>query len=146
MRRGLIASIACAAISVGLCAPARAQVNGDWHTVGSAVLQGGQLILTPDVPDLAGAAWRTPAIRLRNRVQASFGYVRSDAPAASDGYAFVLQGDSVDSLGGAGGGLGYTGIPDSVAVEFDTWQNIAADFGSPTSVDDPAAPHISVHT
>jgi hypothetical protein len=134
------------AVCLALAVPARAQVSGDWHTVGDAALQGGSLVLTEDVPEQAGAAWRIPPVRLPNRFDATFDFVLSNSPGHSDGFAFVIQGHSVDAIGGNGGGIGYTGMPDSVAVEFDTWQNIAEDFGSPTSVADPAVPHISVHT
>jgi hypothetical protein len=40
----------------------------------------------------------------------------------ADGFVFVIQPIS-DSIGGAGGGMGYEGISPSVGVEFDTWQN-----------------------
>jgi hypothetical protein len=40
----------------------------------------------------------------------------------ADGFVFVVQPVS-SSIGGAGGGLGYSGISPSVGVEFDTFQN-----------------------
>lgn len=40
-----------------------------------------------------------------------------------DGLAFVIQGQSPRALGAGGAGLGYTGIANSVAVEFDTFYN-----------------------
>jgi len=40
----------------------------------------------------------------------------------ADGFVFVIQNVS-SSIGGGGGGLGYDGIPNSVGVEFDTWNN-----------------------
>lgn len=40
----------------------------------------------------------------------------------ADGLTFVIQKASADK-GGIGGGIGYGGITDSVAVEFDTWCN-----------------------
>lgn len=42
----------------------------------------------------------------------------------ADGIAFVIQNSSSSALGGAGGGpggLGYGGIPNSLAIEFDTF-------------------------
>ena len=41
----------------------------------------------------------------------------------ADGFAFVIQGSGPSALGDAGGWLGYTGIADSLAVEFDTFTN-----------------------
>ena len=48
-----------------------------------------------------------------------------DGPGA-DGLAFVLQTVS-NSLGTAGGGLGYGGVQPSVAIEFDTFKNTGDD-------------------
>lgn len=45
----------------------------------------------------------------------------NDGPGA-DGITFTVQPNS-NTAGGAGGGIGYAGIPNSVAVEFDTWNN-----------------------
>src|SRR5262249_14454441 len=44
---------------------------------------------------------------------------------SADGLTFVLQAspDGAGALGGAGGGLGYTGISPSVAVMFDLYSN-----------------------
>jgi len=51
-----------------------------------------------------------------------------DGIPGADGLAFVVQSVS-STIGGAGGGLGYNGILNSVAVGFDTFQNTA--FGDP---------------
>lgn len=36
------------------------------------------------------------------------------------GFAFVLQAAGASAVGRAGSGLGYDGIPNSLAIEFDT--------------------------
>jgi len=41
----------------------------------------------------------------------------------ADGLAFVVQNSSATALGTGSGGLGYSGIPNSLAVEFDTFAN-----------------------
>jgi hypothetical protein len=43
--------------------------------------------------------------------------------ATADGMAFVIQGDNIWALGYPGGGLGYAGIANSVAVKFDLYSN-----------------------
>jgi uncharacterized repeat protein (TIGR02543 family) len=43
-------------------------------------------------------------------------------PGPADGYVFVIAADS-NSLGASGGGLGYSGISNSVGVEFDFYDN-----------------------
>ena len=40
----------------------------------------------------------------------------------ADGLVFVVQTNS-NSVGGAGGGIGYQGIANSLGIEFDTWDN-----------------------
>ena len=44
----------------------------------------------------------------------------------ADGIALVIQNSSDFELGGGGWGIGYMGIPRSLAIEFDTWQNSEA--------------------
>ncbi len=47
----------------------------------------------------------------------------------ADGLAFVVQNVS-NTVGGLGGGLGYAGLPQSVAVEYDTFYNAGSDPGT----------------
>lgn len=47
----------------------------------------------------------------------------------ADGITFVVQ-TVANTAGGSGGGIGYSGIDNSVAVEFDTWNNGARDDNS----------------
>lgn len=60
-----------------------------------------------------------------------------------DGFAFVIQNAGPDVIGGAGGGICYAGIPNSLAVEFDTWDNMQTKQVGVRDVDDN---HIGVHT
>jgi Legume lectin domain/Chitobiase/beta-hexosaminidase C-terminal domain/Fn3 associated len=41
----------------------------------------------------------------------------------ADGFSFAIQGSSPTSLGAVGGGLGYQGVTNSVAVKFDIYDN-----------------------
>jgi Legume lectin domain len=53
-----------------------------------------------------------------------------------DGFAFVIQTASSTALGSGFGGIGYAGIPNSLAIEFDTFQNTW----------DPNANHVAVQS
>lgn len=55
------------------------------------------------------------------RIQNSGGIGDGDGPGA-DGITFTVQPNAA-TAGGGGGGIGYAGIPNSVAVEFDTFDN-----------------------
>jgi len=69
---------------------------------------------------------------------------KSCAVHGGDGFAFVIQHDEINemrAIGGDGENLGYGGIPNSIAVEFDTWTNVDTQ-GS----DDLFQDHISIHS
>jgi hypothetical protein len=57
-----------------------------------------------------------------------------------DGFAFVIQNFGIPVVGPPAGYLGYHGLPNSLAVEFDTWQNFEPGFL------DPNGNHVSVHS
>lgn len=52
--------------------------------------------------------------------------------------AFVIQGEGLNALGDYGKGMGYSGINNSLAIEFDTYFN--------HEENDPYENHISIHT
>lgn len=56
----------------------------------------------------------------------SDGPIDSDNVRGADGFVFALT-TAPDSLGGNESGLGYSGIGNSIGVEFDTWNNGAID-------------------
>ena len=56
----------------------------------------------------------------------------------SDGFTFVIQNGSSTALYRGANGVGYDGMPDSVAIEFDTFQN--------SEMNDTSQSSISVHT
>lgn len=57
------------------------------------------------------------------RIRNPGGSEDSSGQQGADGMAFVIQRAAGNSLGSSGEGLGYLGINNSVAVEFDTWLN-----------------------
>ncbi|HTG45229.1 MAG TPA: Ig-like domain-containing protein, partial [Verrucomicrobiae bacterium] len=106
---------------------------------GNTAILGNRLRLTPAINSQIGAAW------LNARQSVEFGFetvfqfqVSQLGGSGADGLAFVIQNNSVPMLGSAGIGIGYGSIPNSLAVEFDTYQNSQAP--------DPDANHVSIHS
>lgn len=113
---------------------------------------GPALRLTGSHPRQTGAAWYARPQQVREGFEASF-HFRISSPSVhcarmddaftrcrsrgGDGFAFVLQAQSPTAMGRGGNGLGYSGIPGSVAVEFDTHYS--------DSLLDPWENHVSVH-
>lgn len=54
----------------------------------------------------------------------------NSAPGA-DGIAFVIQTESNDYSGYSGGGLGYQGVKNGLAIELDLYQNLDLDYNDP---------------
>ena len=102
-------------------------VLGGLTCVGStAVTGGGALRLTPALTGQGGAGYSTAAIALGAGATFSttfqFLITGRGGIAPADGLTFVVAAATA-GLGGVGGGLGYLGVPNSVAVEFDTFNN-----------------------
>jgi Bacterial lectin/Caspase domain len=123
--------------------------------VGDAVKVGDKLRLTASRQRQIGAAWSTVRRNVQQPFTVTFRFQNSEPRSGppdnlgGDGIAFVIQNHSGSSLGhrrsgAAGGGIGYQGIPNSLAVEFDTSQNLPKT--SPILTADPDGHHISVHT
>ncbi|NND97094.1 MAG: DUF4347 domain-containing protein [Pirellulaceae bacterium] len=96
---------------------------------GSAVGTGGVLRLTDTALNQAGTAFYDTAIPINAdtsfQSQFTFRIAAGGGGNGADGMTFVVQGDPAGSLaiGQTGGGLGYAGINNSVAIEFDTYAN-----------------------
>ena len=111
---------------------------------GSALVNGSNLELTDGGGNEAGSAFSTSTLPI-GRFSTTFNFQLTSATA--DGFTFTIQGQGPTALGGTGGGLGYAidngggGIPTSIAVKFDLYNNqgegtdstgIFADGDSPT--------------
>ncbi|MCS7466146.1 putative Ig domain-containing protein [Stieleria sp. ICT_E10.1] len=83
-----------------------------------------------------GSAFSSERVSVRNGFVSEFEFRVDPGP---DGFAFVIQNDSASSSGGTGGNLGYGQIANSLAIEFDTFNN-----GSGFGIFDPSDNHISV--
>jgi hypothetical protein len=99
----------------------------DFTLVGQAVLQPDRLTVVPALFNDVGAAWYTPAGSPQHNVGAGFNAIFSiqltpGTAIPADGFGFVIQNDSVNAIGSPSS-PGYEGIPKSIAVEFDVFQN-----------------------
>lgn len=132
--------------------PLRAQFNyrnvasiDDVTLNGDARKLNDRIRLVPAETFKRGSVWFNTKQRIVDGFSATFTFQISEpgsqrpwAPGA-DGLAFVLQNSSVYE-GAAGGGIGYAGIRNSLAVEFDTYDN------NPDENPEPNGNHISVHS
>ena len=108
------------------------------NLVSDASVQGSALRLSSSNYSRVGAAWFSNLVNVADGFTVTFrfqitdrhqlldnGTVLSGADVASggDGIAFVVQNASVNAIGLPNSGIGYYGIQNSLAVEFDTWKN-----------------------
>lgn len=109
---------------------------------GNAAQAGNVLRLTPADYGQGGSAFSTNVVSLDSNASFSTAFrFRLSNPGGAcdgigcgaDGITFVVQ-TNANNIGGAGGGMGYYGIPNSVAVEFDSWNNGAGDNNSSNHV------------
>ncbi|MCT7997214.1 SBBP repeat-containing protein [Laspinema olomoucense] len=114
------------------------------NLIGSAAQLGDTLRLTPKnrtSGSQAGAVWHATPQSVEDGFETTFQFQINDlGGSGGDGFAFVIQNSSADAIGGGGGTLGYSGIYNSLAVEFDTFDN------DETGTHDPSDNHLSVHT
>jgi hypothetical protein len=112
---------------------------GNFSLNGNAKVAGGELVLTDDAYQTS-SAWLTPWLALNTGFDVSFSMVMSDPKGhptdrsdldnpGADGIAFVIQANNGQQLGIGNSGMGYMYIPNSMAVEFDVWQNDPVEYG-----------------
>jgi hypothetical protein len=116
------------------------QQNGSTATIPDPTIDtfGRAVLRVTNNLNQSGSAFLTNSINLANqasfstfftfRISNPLGSSDSDGQGA-DGIVFVVQ-SVANTAGGFGGGIGYTGIPKSAGVEFDTWDN-GAGFNDP---------------
>lgn len=117
--------------------------------VGSTTQQDDIIRLTPDKPWTAGALWSEKKQQVAAGFVTAFSFrITKPGGAAgtpnrdggADGLAFVIQNSSPSALGHIGHEIGYGGIPNSLAIELDTWNN------APMGNGDPDNNHLSVQS
>jgi lysophospholipase L1-like esterase len=138
-------------MSFGGVHPAVAQNNlPPLNLVGNAVRLEDRLRLTVDQESQTGAAWLPAKQQVQDGFEATFDWQinRANPRRGADGFAFVIHNADLPfpglALGGGRNGLGYSGILNSLAVEFDTLQNLPEEFGG--ELGDPNDNHISVQS
>lgn len=110
--------------------------SSDLALQGSAVISGERLQLTPSEAGRSGGVFFLRKRVLQGGFDTTFAFqLSSPANGGGEGFAFVVQNSAVPALGPAGPGIGFGGILNSLAVEFDTRYS---------GTGDAAANHISV--
>ena len=105
---------------------------------GTALKSGNVLRLNPSLQSQAGSAWYSVLQPVANGFSTTFKFQITNASNPSaDGIAFVIQNSQagLQALGDGGGGIGYQGIDNSLAIEFDTYAN----FYDPVFTTDPTS-------
>lgn len=103
---------------------------------GTALVRSNQLELGVTREFRAAGAWFPSRAFVEPGFTSTFAFQIS--PGVNEGFAFVIQNNPALAVGEGGKGLGYEGIANSVAIEFDARRN--------TEHLDLPAPHVSIHT
>ena len=117
--------------------------NSLLRTSGDATPVGGVLRLAQAVGNQKGTAVRRSRIKLNGGFSTYFQFYMWGGNQA-DGLCFVIYKASSDTpqIGNYGSGLGYSGIPNSVGVEFDIYKNSGPEYGY--SYSDPDNHHAAI--
>lgn len=128
-------------------------VGGELVLCGSAQPMDESIRLTPAKRIQAGAAWLARKQDVAKGFSTMFQFRITEQgdvfpsevteSTGGDGFAFVIQNADAKALGAPGGCLGYAGIANSVAIEFDTWDNHDSGHAFVRDVNDN---HVAVHT
>ena len=135
-------SVIAAFALAGVPASATAFVFNDFSStsgltlLGNATASSSALRTTSAAVNEVGAAWYNNLVNVEGGFDTYFKFQITNRGGYSpdwslihgsnggDGFAFVIQGVNTSQIGAYASGLGYFYIPNSLAVEFDSWQNI----------------------
>jgi len=128
-------------------------LNGTASPAAPVVAPGPLLRLTNNMGDETSSAWFTTELSVASGFSTSFDFQITPAAtfpntnSIADGFAFVIQaqngttppnGTATLGLTTHGGFIGYDGIPNSIAIEFDTYSN--------PEYSDPSGTHIGIQS
>lgn len=124
---GALAFLLCTCLS----APSQT-LNGDATAIGNGCIE-----LTADSPWQVGSVFFPDTLNLNRpfNILMDLNFGIRDLGGA-DGIVFVLQNNSATQLGPAGGSMGWQNMPNSLGIEFDTYQN--------TPEADPGFDHVAI--
>jgi hypothetical protein len=92
---------------------------GDANDIGGNCFE-----ITENINFQSGAVWSGTPIDMTNDFIIEFrGFFGTNDANGADGITFILKNNATPQIGTSGEGIGYGGINNSLAVEFDTWQN-----------------------
>ncbi len=109
----------------------------------ASVINNGTLTLTDSGEQEAVSAYWNTTVNVQNFV-ASWTYVQSGDGGNSRGYTFTLQNSGLTALGGTAVNLGYSGIQDSVSVQFNTFPPVGLALGIDGSIPQSPGPTGSI--
>lgn len=110
-----------------------------FHFVGNAKLFNKRIRLTDATYTQGGGIWLKEKRNVARDFSIQIGFqITEPGNSGADGIAFVIQNSSATAIGVFGGGIGYMGIPNSLAIEFDTYPN--------SEYRDPNDNHIGIQT
>lgn len=122
------------------------------NLVGSARIINNYIQLTPPSVNRSGAIWHTQLVPVVSGFTCEFSFrmqngsnnnCRDNSVPGADGLAFLVQNFIPFAIGNYGGGIGYDGIPNSLAIEFDTFSNDSTQI---ENFFDPNGNHIAVQS
>jgi len=121
-------------VTITLSAASDWTINSNSALGGLAgIITNGTLTLTDNgEQEAVSAYWDTP-VNVQNFV-ASWTYVQSGDGGNSRGYTFTLQNSGLTALGGSAVNLGYSGIQDSISVQFNTFPPVGLALGIDGSI------------
>lgn len=110
------------------------------------------LIIHTDKEFQKGAVWTKNKVKIDNfetffKINLSKGnnkLILDGSPEGADGFAFVIQDVGNGIIGDNAAGIGYSGIPKSLAIEFDCFNNNFNTAQSSEEINDPNGNHIAI--